>query len=170
MRLRSSETGWRCLLISTLLYTGACGKKDAPGVSYAKVDNAPHNLQYFDDSDVLLYEDRDDRIVWRSADAGETWKKVDSVPEGALLELSMHPYDSKRAYIITSGMDHWSTKDRGEHWEKFYTDSKASAFRPALNYHAKDPDRIIFNAMDCTGLFCEEEVRKVAILVQKCRH
>ncbi|EMR89105.1 putative vacuolar protein sorting targeting protein pep1 protein [Botrytis cinerea BcDW1] len=156
MRLRSSETGWRCLLISTLLYTSAWAKKDAPGVSYAKSEHFPHNLQYFDDSDVLLYEDRDDAIVYRSEDAGETWKKITAVPEGKMLEISMHPFDSKRAYIITSGKSHWATNDRGEHWEEFFTDNQASVFRPALSYHAKDPDRIIFNAMDCTGIFCEE--------------
>lgn len=159
MRLRSSETGWRCLLVSTLLYTSAWAKKDAPGVSYAKVENIPHNLQYFDDSDVLLYEDRDDAVVYRSVDAGETWKKITAVPEGKMLEISMHPFDSKRAYIITSGKSHWATNDRGEHWEEFYTDNQASVFRPALSYHAKDPNRIIFNAMDCTGIFCEELVR-----------
>ncbi|CAD6451622.1 4f5da8aa-a384-4053-8299-a29c712be5fe [Sclerotinia trifoliorum] len=156
MRLRSSETGWRCLLISTLLCTGAWGKKDAPGVSYAKLEHIPHNLQYFDDSDVLLYEDRVDAVVWRSADAGETWKKIDAVPAGKMLEISMHPYDPKRAYIITSERSHWATKDRGEHWEEFHTESQASIFRPALNYHATDMDRILFNAMDCTGIFCEE--------------
>ncbi|KAB8292110.1 hypothetical protein EYC80_007855 [Monilinia laxa] len=156
MRLRSSETGWSSLLISTLLCTGAWGKKDAPGVHYAKVEHLPHNLQYFDDSDVLLYEDRKDAVVWRSADAGESWKKISEVPAGKMLEISMHPYDSKRAYIITSGKSHWATKDRGEHWEEFHTDSQASIFRPAMGYHAKDPDRIIFHAMDCTGIFCEE--------------
>ncbi|KAF7854714.1 hypothetical protein EAF04_010283 [Stromatinia cepivora] len=156
MRLRSSETGWRCLLTSTLLCTGAWGKKDAPGVSYAKLEHIPHNLQYFDDSDVLLYEDRVDAVVWRSADAGETWKKIDAVPAGKMLEISMHPYDPKRAYIITSERSHWATKDRGEHWEEFHTESQASIFRPALGYHGTDPDRILFNAMDCTGIFCEE--------------
>ncbi|RAL59126.1 hypothetical protein DID88_006773 [Monilinia fructigena] len=104
MRLRSSETGWSSLLIPALLCTGAWGKKDAPGVHYAKVEHLPHNLQYFDDSDVLLYEDRKDAVVWRSADAGEIVEKD----------------------------------------------------QPAMGYHAKDPDRIIFHAMDCTGIFCEE--------------
>lgn len=159
MRLRSCETGWRSLLISTLLCTGAWAKKDAPGVHYAKLEHLPYNLQYFDDSDVLLYEDRVDAVVYRSVDAGETWKKIDAVPKGKLLEISMHPYDPKRAFIITSEKSHWATEDRGEHWEEFHADYEASVFRPALVYHAKDPNRIIFNAMDCSGIFCEELVR-----------
>ncbi|PQE11556.1 vacuolar sorting targeting PEP1 protein [Rutstroemia sp. NJR-2017a WRK4] len=156
MRFGSSEIGWRSLLLSTLLYTGAWGKKDAPGVHYTKLPHVALNLIYFEDSDVVMYEDRVDRVVWRSENAGESWKKVEAAPEGKLLELVLHQYDPKRAYIITSESTHWATKDRGETWEKFFTDYQASIFRPALAFHAGDPDRIIFHAMDCTGIFCEE--------------
>ncbi|KAM3077434.1 vacuolar protein sorting/targeting protein PEP1 [Clarireedia jacksonii] len=157
MRFGSYQTGWRSLLLSTLLYTGARGKKDAPGVHTTKIPHVAQNLVYFEDSDVVMYEDKVDRVVWRSEDAGESWKKVNAAAEGKLLELVMHKYDPKRAYIITSESTHWATKDRGATWEEFFTDAQASAFRqPTMEFHASDPDRIIFNAMDCTGIFCEE--------------
>lgn len=158
MRFGSSKTGWQSLLLSTLLYTGAWGKKDAPGVHTTKLPHVPRNVVYFEDSDVLMYEDHEDGVVWRSEDAGESWKKVNVAAEGKLLEVVMHQYDSKRAYIITSESTHWATKDRGATWEEFFTDAQASMFRPALAFHAGDPDRIIFNAMECTGIFCEELV------------
>jgi hypothetical protein len=96
--------------------------------------------------------------VYRSDNAGEDWSVVKGVPEGRLLELTMHPFDKKRAYIITNERTHYKTDDRGKTWEGFEADAQASIFREALTFHGGDPDRIIFNAMDCTGIFCEELV------------
>lgn len=159
MRLRSFEAaGWRALLTSTLLYSSAWAKKGSPSIKSTKVDNPAFNLQYFDDSNVVMFQDELARAVYRSDNAGEDWKKVDKIPEKAAVELLMHPYDNKRAYIITSGSTHWATNNRGESWEEFFTDAQPSYFREALTFHASDPDRIIFNGMDCTGIFCEELV------------
>jgi hypothetical protein len=153
------HTGWRSLLLSTLLCSGALAKKDTPTVTLTSFKFIPYNVQYFDDSDVLLFEDTFNHVLYRSKDAGVSWDKVPGLPEGTMLELSMHPFDNKRAYMITDAYSHWLTKDRGETWQEFYTAAQASTFREALTYHAADPDRIIFNGMDCTGIFCEETVR-----------
>jgi hypothetical protein len=155
-------TCWGSLLLSGLLCSsGAAAKKDKPSVHTSSFPFWPYNVNYFDDSDVLLFEDFNDHVVFRSTNAGVSWDKVSSVPAGKEMELTMHRFDNKRAYIITKERSHWMTKDRGETWEEFYTDSLASLFRPALTFHAKDPDRIIFNGMDCTGIFCEELVRSI---------
>lgn len=146
------------LLLGALLAWPAQGKKDSPGVNITPFEFIPYDVQYFDDSDTLLFEDRIARVVYRSVDAGVTWKPVDGVPAGQLLELSMHKFDNKRAYIIGDDLTHWMTKDRGQTWEEWKTPSLASLFREALEYHAGDADRIIFNAMDCAGIFCEEIV------------
>jgi len=157
MRLQTA-LGWQSLLLSSLLYTGSVAKKDEPSIKTTEFDFIPWGLQYFDDSDTVLFEDRPNRQVYRSEDAGESWKPVSSAAKGNLLELQMHPFDNKRAYIITEDKTHWKTDDRGKTWEEFKSDSYASIFREALSFHAGDPDRIIFNAMDCTGIFCEEIV------------
>jgi hypothetical protein len=81
---------------------------------------------------------------------------VSAIPDGQLLGLAMHPFDSKRAYVFTNEKTHWKTEDRGETWQGFFSDSITSVFRYPLAFHAGDPDRIIFNGMDCTGIFCEE--------------
>jgi hypothetical protein len=157
MRLR---TGWPSLLLPTLLCSGgALAKKDKPSVNLLSFDFIPYNVQYFDDSNVLLFEDVLTHVLYRSDDAGVSWAKVPGLPEGIMMELSMHPYDNKRAYMITDAKSHWLTRDRGQTWEEFNTDALASIFRAPLAYHAGDPDRIIFNGMDCTGVFCEELVR-----------
>lgn len=161
MRLQTAA-GWRKLLLSTLLCTGALAKKDKPSVTSQKFDFLPQRVQYFDDSDVILFEDWADHVIWRSVNAGEEWEKVTEPPAGKVRGVTMHPFDNKRAYIITSEKTHWKTKDRGEHWEKFFSESLPSVFQPPLHFNAGDPDRIIFNAMDCTGLFCEEVVSRPA--------
>ncbi|RDW84651.1 hypothetical protein BP6252_02241 [Coleophoma cylindrospora] len=157
MRLRSFEAvGWRRLLTTTLLYGSAWAKKESPSLKSTTVANPAYNLQYFDDSNVVMFQDELARAIYRSDNAGEEWKKVDKIPEKAAVELMMHPFDNKRAYIITSGSTHWATNNRGESWEEFFTDAQPSYFREALTFHAGDPERIIFNGMDCTGIFCEE--------------
>jgi hypothetical protein len=144
-------------ILSSLLPI-ALAKNDAPGVHIADFKFIPWGLQYFDDSDAILFEDRTGRQVYRSADAGVSWEPVKGPEQGSLLELQMHPFNNERAYIITNEKTHWKTKDRGKTWDKFTTDKQASIFREALTFHAGDPERIIFNAMDCTGIFCEELV------------
>jgi hypothetical protein len=166
MRLQPAA-GWRSLLYSTLLLTGAWAKKDKPSVKPAKFEFIPHNVNYFDDSDVLLFEDPLSHNVYRSDNAGEDWSLVKGVPQGKMLELTMHPFDKKRAYIITNKRTHYKTDDRGKTWDEFTADVQASIFREALTFHGGDPDRIIFNAMDCTGIFCDESVSLLGMYTWK---
>lgn len=152
--------GWRSLLFSALLCTGgALAKKDKPSIKSKQFDFLPRSVKYFDDSDVILLADEADRIIWRSGNAGVNWDKVSAVPEGKALGAVMHPFDRKRAYILTTGSTHWKTSDRGETWEEFDTETQPSDFRQPLEFHAGNPDKIIFNGVDCTGPFCSEIVR-----------
>jgi hypothetical protein len=72
----------------------------------------------------------------------------------------MHPFDNKRAYVLTKDTTHYMTADRGKTWQSFFTDSSPSSWRrQPLSFHAGDPDKIIFNGQDCMGIYCEELVR-----------
>jgi hypothetical protein len=158
MRLHTA-TGWRSILFSTLLLcTSAWAKKDKPSIKSKQFDFLPRNVNYFEDSDVLLFEDDVHSDVYRSTDAGATWDKLEE-GKGKMLEILMHPFDKMRAYILTVEKTHYKTTDQGKTWEKFEVDAQATLFGPALSFHAADPDRVIFNAMDCTGIFCSELVR-----------
>lgn len=109
-----------------------------------------------------MFQDWETNTVQRSSDAGATWKEISGGPvAGKEWNMYMHPRDNKRAYVLSEGSSHWMTSDRGETWEKFVTDAPPSAWRPAFNFHGSDPNRIIFNGQDCSGLLCEELVRIV---------
>lgn len=131
--------------------------KDEPAFYVKQFDHYPQNINYFDQSDIILFQDISTQNVWRSADGGETWKIIDDVPDGKAYSLVMHEYDKNRAYILTESVTHYRTEDKGKTWKTFFTDAEFSIFRGEIfNFHATDPDRIIFNGMDCKGIFCDE--------------
>ncbi|KXX75224.1 Vacuolar protein sorting/targeting protein 10 [Madurella mycetomatis] len=156
MRVRGALQA-AALLASALWATPLAAKDDGPTLSTQAFENIPKNLNYFADSDVVLFQDADANNVYRSDDAGAKWERVDAVPEGAAWLLYMHEYDSNRAYILTEGTHHFRTTDRGKTWDKFESGAEMSMFRhDILQFHAADPDRIIFNGMVCQGIFCRE--------------
>lgn len=131
--------------------------KDEPAFYVKQFDHYPQNINYFDRSDTILFQDVSTQNVWRSTDGGQSWKVIDDVPEGKAYSLVMHEYDKNRAYILTESVTHWRTEDQGKTWKTFFTDAEFSIFRGDIfNFHATDPDRIIFNGMDCKGIFCDE--------------
>ncbi|KAF4512470.1 hypothetical protein G6O67_001606 [Ophiocordyceps sinensis] len=148
---------WRILLFVSLLWTLALAK-DAPDISVNKFNHPPLYLNYFQDSDVVIFHDIEERNVYRSRDAGVSWSRVDSIPEGQSFFLVMHSADTKAAFVMTPSGNHYKTDDRGDSWTKFHTKSLPSKFQPEiLIFHADDPNRIIFNGMDCEGIFCDEQ-------------
>jgi Sortilin, neurotensin receptor 3, len=165
MRLRrvvDAATGWRSLIIASMLITNITAQKDAPSITAVPFDNQPNNIEYFDDSDVIIFQDWESGTVYRTDNAGETWSKVNGTPityEDAW-SMYMHPFDKERAYVLTKESTHYMTDDRGATWQSFFTDALPSAWRdPPLSFHADDPNKIIFNGMNCMGIFCEELVR-----------
>ena len=156
MRLRrfvDAATGWRSLIIASLLITNITAKKEAPSITHTLFDNQPMNIEYFDDSDVILFQDWDQNAVYRSEDAGETWSEVKDIPYNDAWSMFMHPYDNKRAYVLTKETTHYKTNDRGKTWQSFFTNSSPSVWRQPLTFHAEDWNKIIFNGEDCMGNF-----------------
>ena len=92
----------------------AHAQKDGPAITSNKFDYALDNLFYFDDSDVILGIDKETGNIWRSPDAGESWKQVEGQGQkNHAWDLWPHPYDSSRAYILGVGSDHLITTYRG---------------------------------------------------------
>lgn len=158
----SSAASWRSLLLSTLLFTRGWGKKEAPGIKSSTFDFLPKDVSYFEDSDVVVFGGDND--MYRSEDAGESWNIVTGPPKKELAEIQLHPFDPTRGYYIGQDFKHWLTTDRGKTWQEFKTPAIASMFRRAMDFHAGDPDRVIFNAMDCESIFCEEVVSHPMLL------
>ena len=155
---REAVTGWSSLLVTSTLIISALAKKESPTITPNKISHRPENVQYFDDSDVILFQDWVENTVYRSDNAGETWKVVKDIPFDEAWNMVLHPFDKKRAYVLTQESTHYKTDDRGETWEEFFTDASPSAWREPLSFHASDPDKIIFNGQDCMGIFCDELV------------
>ncbi|KAK3372536.1 hypothetical protein B0H63DRAFT_513925 [Podospora didyma] len=145
-------------LLASALWAAPLAAKDAePDFKVSKFEHEPKDFLYFADSDVIMFQDRTDLNVYRSPDAGVTWARVDAVPEGKAWLFYMHPYDPTRAYILCDGYDHFRTQDRGKTWEKFDAHAEVPMFPytgDVLQFHAADPDRIIFNGEICQGIFC----------------
>jgi photosystem II stability/assembly factor-like uncharacterized protein len=150
------------LLATSLLFSAlpasVQAKKDGPSISDKKFDQPLEGLFYFDDSDVVLGRDGEAGDVWRSPDAGETWKKVDGDGQaGKAWDLWPHPWDKHRAYLLGAGEEHWITTDRGETWRKFKSHSSPDIFRATpLSFHGRDPKKVIWNGETCSGFLCEQ--------------
>ncbi|KAI0017408.1 vacuolar protein sorting [Xylariomycetidae sp. FL0641] len=149
-------------LLTTLLWSApAVYAKDEPTITVTEFDNPPYNLNYFKGSDVILFQEVQafgNGPIWRSADAGATWSKVDGIEFEDTAALVMHEYDPNRAYILSWFNVHWKTEDQGETWDTFFTDAPLSRLRDHvghwLKFHAGDPDKILFQGEECEGLFC----------------
>lgn len=154
---------WRTVLLLTSLLLLTCNLVSAKGdpiITPTSFDNPPNNLNYFRDSNVILFQESFAGTIWRSTDGGATWKKAEDIEHDKAHALVMHDYDPDRAYVLTRGNLHWKTKDKGETWSTFFTDAYTSNMRDFgwMSFHADDPDRIIFYGMDCESIFCEEVV------------
>ena len=155
----TTSAWWSALFVlATVLSTASSVfAKDEPTVVVTEFENYPGVPSYFPDSDVVIFREEDKpHTLWRSVDGGATWDKAKGVDTGQSSALIMHKYDPDRAYVLTYDNVHWRTSDKGETWEKFYTDVSASEETITwLTFHADDPDKILFN-MECMGLFCDD--------------
>lgn len=153
---------WRYSLLLILLFynifPSAFGKDVQPRLKLTKFDFMPYSVNYFSESDVLLFIDPLSNDVYHSTDAGESWSIPKDIPRGIVVSLVMHPWSPMRAYIITEDQEHWTTDDRGQTWRSFIVDRFPSLYRDVMVFHAGDPDKIIWNGMDCSGIFCDEVV------------
>ncbi|KAI1004973.1 Vacuolar protein sorting/targeting protein 10 [Podosphaera aphanis] len=159
MKLQYTGLWQNLILVTLLLLNNASkvqGKKDKPRLAITKFDFMPYNVNYFDNSNVILFIDPSTDSVYRSADGGETWGIPKDLPVGEAMSLIIHPWQPLRAYMITDGKKHWMTEDRGDSWHSFEVERLSSLFREPMTFHAGEPDRIIWNGMDCSGIFCDE--------------
>lgn len=146
---------WRALVLS-LFWIPALAE-DLPTISASKIEGYPRNINYFEDTDSVVWHNPRTGNIFRSKNAGADWARVSDVPQGKAVLLVMHPYDRKTAFVLTTGETHYMTQDAGESWPEFKSKAPPSRFQPeVLTFHAGDPKRIIFNGMDCDEIFCDE--------------
>lgn len=141
------------LLLPALLLATSVAAKSSPEVKKTEFKTRPRDLFYFDDSEVVLVTEPDAGILWRSTDAGSTWKEVDEV-QGKMLWVSRHPYDNDIAVAIGKGYEHWITDDKGESWRSFKAGAATSIGLP-VSFNAQDSKKMMFHGDDiCLGYAC----------------
>ncbi|KAF2858043.1 glycosyl hydrolase [Piedraia hortae CBS 480.64] len=140
-----------------LALVGLALAKDQPEVKESSFDGPVGDLFYFEDSDVVLLTSA--RTAYRSEDAGATWKPLDGPNKGETIDVVQHPHLDNVAIVLGSHKTHWITKDKGKTWTAFDSVSLPPTMsRPAISFHATDPDRIIFHSADCVGWLCDEKI------------
>ena len=154
-----------CLSLISAVCTLAAAKKSGPTITRIKLDTKPGGLFYFEDSEVILLYNHADRIITRSKNAGESWDTIVGVPDGKAHHIFLHPLDDKTAYVLSMGVKHYKTHDRGESWTEFETAVGPSLWHEPLIFHGSDPKSIIFQGQVCRGfLQCDEVVRNSTAL------
>jgi hypothetical protein len=134
----------------------AQAKKDSPRISSTTFEQALGSTFYFEDSDVLMTFDVHENKVYRSVNAGEDWKVIDEVVGTPVLNIYAHPWDPVRAYIVGREHTHWLTSDQGKTWRRFESEGKPHLLHPALAFHGRDPDKVIFQSRSCIGFECRD--------------
>ena len=93
--------------------------------------------------------------VWKTEDAGQTWKNIsDGYFGGSIGAVSVAPSDPNVIYVgggektvrgnVSHGYGIWKSVDAGETWK--YTALKEGQFIPRIRIHPKDPD-IVYAAV-----------------------
>jgi len=136
------------LLLPTLLaFLAPLGyaAKDAPLVETTAFDGELVNLLYFDDSPIALVQDLQDGKIWRSPDAGKSWKELKDMRG---LGIMRNPFDAKVALVLGEEK-HFITYDQGETWTDFKTEWPPSPAGP-VSWHARDSKKVLLNEIeDC---------------------
>jgi hypothetical protein len=126
-----------------LATTAAAAKKDKPLVEVTTFETEHINLFYFDDSEVTLSTELETGIVWRSENAGKSWKKLDF----RTLMVVKNPYDNKVA-VALGDVTHRITYDQGESWSEFETDWPPSWTTMPIGWHAQDNKKILYHTIE----------------------
>jgi hypothetical protein len=139
------------LLPALLALAPSAIAKNAPLVEESTFSNELVNLQYFDDSTVVLVQELGTGKIYRSEDAGKKWKELKSLKKG--LGIIKNPYDNKVALVLGED-EHYITFDQGESWQDFQTDYSPTPNGP-VSWHSQDNKKILIHEMeDCLFAPC----------------
>ncbi|WFD26616.1 vacuolar protein sorting/targeting protein PEP1 [Malassezia nana] len=156
---------WRWVIASALLLYAVQPKEVAPLVQTSYFPNIPGQLRYFDGSSTVLWHDKAQGMVYVSNDEGKSWSPIKGPAAAEAQYLIMHPYDSRQAYVLSNGLQHWRTSNRGKTWQRFQTpDPPTQRLDNPLDFHAdeKHYNHVIFSGKRCQSGFFKTVCRDVA--------
>ncbi|KAL7422736.1 vacuolar protein sorting/targeting protein PEP1 [Cryptotrichosporon argae] len=105
---------------------------------------------YFPNSQVVLLH-LADASVWQSSNEGFSWKPL--YPSDTFLAVTIHPFASDRAYLVTNTRTIYYTTDTGRNWHTMTAPMDPNSLGiPLLQFHPTKPDWLIFTgSVDCAA-------------------
>jgi hypothetical protein len=153
-------------LLSSLILLLTLINAQSPQIALTLFNNLPSKLFYFDDTQVVIYHDEIAKDIYRSQDEGKTWQLIQGVPRGHSNIFIEHPFDSRVAFILTDGITHYRSLNRGADWASFQSPLPPVLNSNTLNFHSRKLDWIIFKGQRCEsngswrGKLCHYEVSR----------
>lgn len=148
---------WHLIVACALLLPIVQLKEVLPSIKTTYFPSIPGQLRYFDASSTVLWHDKVQGLVYSSDDEGKSWSPIKGPAAGDAHFMIMHPYDSRQAYVLSKGLQHWRTSNRGKTWQRFQTpDPPTDRLGSPLDFHAdeKHYNYVIFTGKRCqTGFF-----------------
>ncbi|KAI9488126.1 hypothetical protein BDB00DRAFT_849759 [Zychaea mexicana] len=159
-RRKRSMLGIFIAVLAASLFLGQASAQQV-AIEKSGFNNIPDKFFYFKDSDVVLWLDANEHVLWRSENHGKHWDQVSDIPSDGATYLFEHPHDKDKAYVLSKGKTHWKSNDKGKSWQSFETPVEP-AVSNQLSFHAERPNYVLFLGFKCklggwTGVDCADE-------------
>jgi hypothetical protein len=123
------------LFLPGFLFFLAAAQQD-PTHSITPFHNPPSRLFFFDDSQAVIYHDGMGGDVYVSQDEGKSWARAEDIPKGIAMMVIEHPFDNQYAFVLTDGLTHYRTTDRGKSWQSFKMPVEPAFMSKPLSFHS----------------------------------
>ncbi|KIM23061.1 hypothetical protein M408DRAFT_28181, partial [Serendipita vermifera MAFF 305830] len=140
-----------CPNAATISFLGVQAREvGIPQTTISYFEQLPTKFRYLN-STTVFYFDSSTGAVYVSEDEAKSWLLVDSVPSGDAADFIEHPYDNRIAYILTRGIKHYTTRDRGRTWHSFEVPMPPIRDIDPLSFHA-NPEKagyVLYQGTQC---------------------
>ncbi|KIK54103.1 hypothetical protein GYMLUDRAFT_232409 [Collybiopsis luxurians FD-317 M1] len=150
-----------CLSLLALLVSIVAAQ--SPSHEITSFENLPARLFFLNDSPVAIYHDVIEGIVYVSQDEGKSWNVADRIPKGEAAMVIEHPFDKNYVFVLTRGLTHYRTDDKGKTWRSFEMPVRPALVSRPLSFHS-DPAKygyILYQGTACNrvgwGAVCHDE-------------
>ncbi|KAF8634658.1 hypothetical protein AX15_000797 [Amanita polypyramis BW_CC] len=141
------------LFISGFLFFLVAAQQE-PKHTINRFHNPPSRVFFFDDTQSVVYHDGTAGDVYVSQDEGKTWARAEDIPQGDAMMVVEHPFANQYAFVLTNGITHYRTSDRGKTWRPFKMPAPAAVVSRPLSFHS---DKSKYGHILYQGTKCEQD-------------